>query len=84
VKIHHLRQLAEAMRTIEGVMYLLEISNHSHDRASVYAHHIRDRLSESIVADLVIAHQKINATRDSLVSEMNEEELAAYKGTIPF
>jgi hypothetical protein len=84
VKIHHLRQLAEAMRTIDGVMYLLEISNHSHHPASVYAHHIRDRLSESIVADLVIAHQKIEATRDSLVSEMTEEELADYKSTIPF
>jgi hypothetical protein len=84
VKNRDVLQLVQAMRTIEGVMYLLEISNHSHDRASVYAHHIRDRLSESIVAELSTALQKIDATRDSLVSEMNEKELAAYKDPTPF
>jgi hypothetical protein len=84
VKTYNIIQLAQAMQTIEGVMYLLKISNHSEHPASAYAHHIRDRLSESIVTELATAHQKIDETRKVILSEMSEEELAAHKSNIPF
>jgi hypothetical protein len=81
---HNLMQLHQALKTLEGVMYLLEISNHSSYPASTYAHHVRDRLSESIVKELTIAHEKINETHKSIRSEMSPEELADYKREIPF
>jgi hypothetical protein len=59
-------KLTRISKSIEGAIWLLEKCNHSHNR-NTYAHHVRDRISESIVDDF----QQLVVDIQSLQSEIN-------------
>lgn len=81
------RKIDDLIMTVRCQKWMLEKCNHSHTSATYYPHHVRDRISESMVKDLEDVMSKLEYLANAIdkgITEPTEQELDDEKNGIPF
>jgi hypothetical protein len=84
-KLDARRKIGELVMILRCQAWLLDKCNHSHNPGSGYAHHVRDRISESIVSDLKDAIEQLEYLRNAIDKGIHDPTPEEQKNDkIPF
>jgi hypothetical protein len=65
-------ELDKVVQSLKGYTWLLDKSNHSGNQSN-YPHHVRDRLSESMIVDIGETIERIERLKESIERDLDND-----------
>jgi hypothetical protein len=65
-------ELDKVVQSLKGYTWLLDKANHS-TGTMLYPHHVRDRLSESMIVDISETIERIERLKESIERDLDNE-----------